>query len=142
MCNTPKIHAFVVLCAALIISEVALAQPKEIPELLKPWQDWATWGDKHRDCPTPYDRGTDHICFWPSRLSLTADPQAGAWNVEVRAFAETWVPLPGNGEVWPTNVRADGNLVPVIEREGAPALKLPAGVHPYLASSVKRAHGI
>lgn len=130
MRNTTKIRAFLIIFyAALTISEVAIAQQKEIPELLNPWKGWATWGDKHRDCPTPYDRNSDHICFWPSRMSLTADPQAGTWNVEVRTFEETWVPLPGNGEVWPTNVRADGNLVPVIERDGAPALKLSAGVH-------------
>ena len=124
-----KIRTIVILCAALTISGVAFAQQKEIPELLKPWEGWATWGDKHRDCPTPYDGSTAHFCIWPSRLSLTADPRGGAWNVELRVFEETWVPLPGGGEIWPENVRANGELVAVVERDGVPAAKLPAGLH-------------
>jgi hypothetical protein len=124
-----KIRTIVILCAALTISGVAFAQQKEIPELLKPWEGWATWGDKHRDCPTPYDGSTAHFCIWPSRLSLTADPRGGVWNLELRVFEETWVPLPGGGEIWPENVRANGELVAVVERDGVPAAKLPAGLH-------------
>src|SRR3990172_9216951 len=129
MNTTFKIIARILFCVALSTCGVAFAQTREVPELLKPWEGWAIWGDKHRDCPTPFNSGTEHICFWPSRLSLSADPHAGAWNIELRVFEESWVPLPGSGETWPLNVRADGDLVPVVERDGVPAVKLPAGVH-------------
>src|SRR3989304_2958029 len=127
---TLKTIACVLFCAAVTTSGVTLAQRNEIPELLKPWEGWATWEDKHQDCPTPYDGSKEHICFWPSRLSLSADPRGGAWNIEVRVFEAAWGPLPGGGDAWPMNVRADGDLVPVVERDGVPAGKLAAGLHP------------
>jgi hypothetical protein len=129
MNTTFRLTAHLLLCAVLATSETALAQEKEIPELLKVWEGWALWGDKHQSCPTPYNSGQEHICFWPSQLSLSADPHGGAWNIEVRVFDETWVPLPGSDEVWPMNVRANGDLVPVVARDKSPAVRLPAGIH-------------
>ena len=52
-----------------------------------------------RAVPTRYDSSEKHICFWPSRLSVTADPSAGSWSLEVTAFEETWVALPGSDDI-------------------------------------------
>ena len=49
--------------------------------------------------------------------------------MSVRVFEETWVPLPGTRDVWPTDVR-DGEVdMVVIEREGRPVVNLDAGDH-------------
>lgn len=100
-----------------------------IPAPLQPWQDWATWDAPHRNCPTPYSDPNAHRCFWPSQLALQAGAAGGAFQLGVEAYAETWVPLPGGGDAWPVDVRIDGNVAPVVEHEGRPAVRLPAGAH-------------
>jgi hypothetical protein len=100
---------------------------KELPEALKPWLSWATWDDKHRDCPTPYSDANKHLCFWPSRLALQATPAGGKFELTVTVFHETWVPLPGDRSVWPVDVKANGGTMTVVEHEGAPSVKLDAG---------------
>ena len=107
----------------------AEAQQRSVPPVLQPWRDWVTWDDPHLACPTPYNASDQRVCFWPSRLSLSADGQSGRWNVEVVVFAETWVPLPGNDDAWPITVRVEGEPVAVVERDGVPSVQLPAGQH-------------
>jgi len=100
---------------------------RQIPAPLKPWETWATWGDEHRLCPTPYSESGKHLCFWPSRLGLQAVRGGGKFDLTVTVFHETWVPLPGNPEVWPLDVRANGAPVAVLQHEGHPAVRLAAG---------------
>lgn len=114
------------LVASLFLAPVALAE-REMPESLKAWRDWATWQDIHRDCPTPYNDAKAHLCFWPSELQVTAEPKSGAFALDVMVAHEAWVPLPGNKDTWPLEVRADENPVPVVDRSGVPSVKLEAG---------------
>ncbi len=106
----------------------AAAPARTIPEPLRSWQDWATWNDPHRDCPTPYHDAKQHLCFWPSQLALTAEKAGGKFSLGVTVYHETWVPLPGGTEAWPLQVKANGAPVAVVEHEGAPAVRLGAGV--------------
>ena len=101
---------------------------QEIPEPLKTWEDWATWGVEHRDCPTLYSSADKPICFWPSRLEISAGADAGNWKMTVNVFEETWIPLPGTSDVWPVNVRAGDDPVIVVQHNGKPAVKLPKGL--------------
>jgi len=105
------------------------ASGRQIPPVLRDWEDWATWGDTARLCPTPYNAAGKHLCFWPSRLILQVDRAAGKFAVDVTVFRETWVPLPGGKEVWPFDVKLNGVPVPVLEHDGHPAVNLPAGPH-------------
>lgn len=98
-----------------------------IPAPLHPWQDWATWDDQHRACPTPFSDAQKHRCFWPSRLGVQAERGGGKFDLVVTVFHETWVPLPGNEAAWPLEVRANGGPVAVLEHDGGPAVRLPAG---------------
>ncbi len=100
---------------------------KQIPALLKPWEGWATWADETRSCPTPYSDASTHLCFWPSRFELQAEPSGGKFNLVVTVFNETWVALPGDREVWPLEVRANGAPVAVLEHAENPAVRLAAG---------------
>lgn len=114
---------------ALALLAAARAAEREIPEALRPWEGWVTWGDKQRDCPTPFNDPNARICFWPSTLSLAVEPGRATWTIAVRVFDETWVPLPGSGEIWPQNVRADDQPIAVLPRGGKPFVRLTAGLH-------------
>lgn len=114
---------------AITTAQSQQVERKELPEALKPWTAWATWADKYRDCPTPYNSAKKHICFWPSQLNLTADRTKGVWNITITVFEKTWVPLPGNNDTWPVNVLADSKPLAVVERDGRPCVQLPAGLN-------------
>ncbi|MFT5523835.1 MAG: hypothetical protein ACI9G1_002053 [Pirellulaceae bacterium] len=122
---------FLATCLAVLIifPSVALAQPKELPPALKPWQRWVLWDQDHTNCPRPFNNREQHICFWPSQLTVQARADAAAWQIQVHAFAETWVPLPGDEQHWPFNVRVNNQLIPVVARNSVPSVKLPAGKH-------------
>ncbi|MCP4786397.1 MAG: hypothetical protein GY878_22890 [Fuerstiella sp.] len=116
-------------CSFLTVHGLAFAQPKEIPQALEPWKNWVLWGESHSNCPTPFNAADQPICFWPSRLTLSADQEEGSWKIQVRTFEDTWVPLPGDAQSWPFNVRSTDELLPVVQRDGIPSVRLPAGVH-------------
>lgn len=105
------------------------AAERAIPEALKVWEAWATWNDGHRNCPRSFNDAKKHLCLWPSRLDLQVDQTAGWFGLAVTTFNETWVPLPGGPGVWPVDVMANGAPAPVVEHEGAPAIRLAAGTH-------------
>jgi hypothetical protein len=115
------------LCIFLLVDATATGAPPDVPETLKPWEGWVTWGVEHRDCPTLYSSAHEPICFWPSRLELSASEEGGTWNTSVRVFEESWVELPGSSDLWPMNVRVGEEPAVVVGREGHPAVKLPAG---------------
>ncbi|GAB4178524.1 MAG: hypothetical protein Fur0032_19000 [Terrimicrobiaceae bacterium] len=98
-----------------------------IPESLRAWEGWALWNDKDLACPSPYSDGKGRICAWPSALTIEAGPSGAKFSQVVEAYCETWVPLPGSKEAWPLDVSISGKPVVVLERDGQPAVKIPAG---------------
>tara|TARA_R110002049_G_scaffold305056_2_gene501049 strand:- start:15367 stop:19425 length:4059 start_codon:yes stop_codon:yes gene_type:complete len=118
--------------ATLVLSGCAMTMPSrgdEIPEPLQPWKEWAVWDVEHRDCPTLYSSAAEPMCFWPSRLELSADAQSGQWKMDVRVFEESWVPLSGTKKVWPMNVKSGDQPMVVVLHDGKPSVKLDAGSH-------------
>src|SRR5436190_2084649 len=106
-----------VLAVLLALTGTAAAQPddsaKQIPDPLKQWEAWATWKDEHRLCPTPYSDANKHLCLWPSRFGLQAEQSGGKFDLVVTVNHEIWVPLTGNNDLWPLDVRANGAPVVV-----------------------------
>ncbi len=106
-----------------------------IPEVLRPWIPWATWGEAHRNCPTPYSDPKTHRCFWPSTLELEVTADGARFTLDVLVYDETWVPLPGGGDAWPVGVQdasptaGDGKPagVAVLEHNRTPAVHLVPG---------------
>jgi len=103
------------------------APDPRIPEPLQPWEGWALWGQDTRDCPPPYNDAAKPLCLWPAQLALDVTPVGAKFSFSATVFRESWVPLPGGGDLWPQNVRASGVPVPVVERDGRPAVHLAAG---------------
>ncbi len=113
--------------AVLVSPHADAADGGKIPQPLQPWQGWALWGKEAVDCPASYVDGKSPICFWPSRLNLVVEPTVGRFSMEVAVFAETWVPLPGGSDLWPLEVKVNGQPVPVVARGDRPAIRLPVG---------------
>ena len=102
---------------------------QELPDPLKAWAGWALWDAKDLQSPSPYHDPKQTLRLWPSRLALEANAGGGRFTFEVEVFSETWVPLPGDGELWPVEVTANASAVPVVEHKGRPSVKLTAGKH-------------
>src|SRR5690606_32080063 len=74
--------------------------------------------------------------LWPSRLKFDATATGATFSLEVEAFAEAWLALPGNAGRWPATAALDGKPVPVMGRGGSPALRLDPGKHTVTGSFV------
>lgn len=107
----------------------SLAQRREIPDALKPWQEWATWDLRSTNSPPIYNDAQTRIGYWPSQLQMRASAQSASWEIEVHAFDESWMTLPGAGDLWPQRVNLDGIAAVVVSRDGLPAVRLPRGRH-------------
>ena len=99
------------------------------PDDLRLWSDWVLHGITDHNAPPAHDDASVRLSLWPSRLKLDASATGANFSLEVEAFAETWLSLPGSPGRWPTTVTADGGPVPVVEREGRPAVRLKPGQH-------------
>ncbi len=121
------------LCAGL---RPTAAGERVIPDALQPWAGWATWDDVEAACPRPWRDARTPLCSWPSRLSLDVHESGARAEFEVKVYTETWVSLPGGPGRWPSDVRANGAVQAVVERERRPAIRLPAGAHRVQATYV------
>lgn len=109
-----------------------------VPAVLRPWIPWVLGDEDRRACPLDPQTLTKPAapaavdarqCAWPGRLYLDLDAHGGRFAQHWELYAESWVPLPGDGATWPQETRSGQTPVPVVLREGAPALKLPPGSH-------------
>ncbi|MCU0776801.1 MAG: hypothetical protein MUF86_03955 [Akkermansiaceae bacterium] len=117
-------------CWFSLVSAVTAAPPeigREVPEPLRPWTGWALWNERALDSPSPYHDPKQALRLWPTQLALDVRAAGGSFDFEVTVFNQAWLPLPGDGDLWPVDVTADGAPLPVVEHKGKPAVKLPAG---------------
>ncbi|MEW5722271.1 MAG: hypothetical protein AB1896_04135 [Thermodesulfobacteriota bacterium] len=121
--------ALLLLMILLGVNPAAAGAGTGAPPDLAEWQDWVLFGQEERRCPLVYNDGGDLRCLWPSRLELNIEPGGGRFRQEWLAFAPTWAPLPGGPGRWPTNVEVDQARVPVVEKDGRPAVRLEPGGH-------------
>src|SRR5919106_3270177 len=70
-----------------------------------------------------------HRCAWPTQLELELNQSEGTFVQRWQVYAESWVKLPGVQNQWPQDITLNGKPVPVLEREGRPALSLVPGKH-------------
>ncbi len=101
----------------------------QIPASLQPWMDWVLSDSPNRRCPVYYNQTDRYQCVWLSALSLNLDARGGEFSQKAYNDTDGWLTLPGDRGYWPQDVRLDGRAVPVLEREGRPALKAPSGEH-------------
>ncbi len=117
---------FVLLALALLWPTHA-AEP--IPAPLQPWTGWALWDQPDRGAPTPFNNANRRLATWPTRLNLEVVPNGASFDFAVAVFSESWVQLPGNAEIWPTDVRVNGQAAPVTEQNNLPSVRLAPGTY-------------
>jgi hypothetical protein len=129
----PIRRCFLAALSGLALAAAAHAQPgaadPRIPDSLRPWEGWATWGNHERFCPPVYNDFGTRMCLWPGRLDLTVDADGGGFRIAGRMAAAGWFPLPGDKDHWPLGVSVDGREVPVMGRDGVPSVRLGPGDH-------------
>ncbi len=92
----------------------------QIPPGLAEWESWVLYDMEEKLCPSMYDDGEERQCAWPTFLSLRADGQGGSFEQRWLVFCEKWLPLPGGISLWPRSVALNGELSPVLNRNGVP----------------------
>ncbi|MDF1824247.1 MAG: hypothetical protein P1U68_06375 [Verrucomicrobiales bacterium] len=99
----------------------------EVPESLQPWVGWVTNGGSDFKSPRDYSDPAVRFAIWCSRLELDATESGAEFSMEVAAFQKEWLSLPGSSRLWPQEVTVSGVPVPVLEREGRPAIQIAEG---------------
>lgn len=122
------------MLACLTLSPSAWALdplPREaVPAPLKSWLPWTMQGHESLACPLSPTTGEARACAWPSELILDLDNKGGRFDYRVAIFTPgVWLRLPGDRENWPLELHLGERPLPVIEREGVPQVRLPAGTH-------------
>lgn len=101
--------------------------PQEVAEPLKPWINWVLEDENQYQCPFFYHDFQDKRCSWPGTLRLSLQAGGGSFNIDWTLHRQDWIFLPGDSEHWPQQVNIDKQAVAVIEKDGKPAIQLPAG---------------
>jgi hypothetical protein len=114
-------------CLLLMLSAPLMAQ--SIPEALQDWQDWVLQEHPEARCSFQWNKFDRKQCIWPSRLDVRVEGNALTFTQQVDVEAEGWLRLPGNDKHWPQELRSDGQRLPVIKRDGSPAVHLKKGLH-------------
>jgi len=125
----------VLLFAGVAASAAFAAKPfteAQVPSALKPWLPWVTQDIVHDTCPFFYDRTGDHVCAWPTRLSLSLDAKGAEFSYQITLYETpekkpARILLPGSRETWPQNVKIDMHPVPVLPSDERPTLLLEPG---------------
>jgi hypothetical protein len=115
-----------------VLTNSAVAEPLapvDVPEPLRPWIDWVLRDDREAFCPLVHSVPDRTQCAWPSRLQLDLQAKSGSFRQEWVIHHESWVPLPGDGRLWPQDVQVNGAAEVVTPRAGRPGVRLKAGRH-------------
>ncbi|MBF0191128.1 MAG: hypothetical protein HQL99_08355 [Magnetococcales bacterium] len=108
----------------------AAMHTEQLPEPLKPWVHWALHGHEQNLCPMAHDNASSRWCHWSSRLSLTLEKNQGRFTLQARVVGHNlWLPLPGDQERWPREVKVDDKPAIVTAQNGIPGVWLNAGSH-------------
>jgi hypothetical protein len=103
-----------------------------VPDDLRPWLGWILEDREYLDCPFFFDQpqsGRDvFICAWPGELNIEVDGAGARFSQPWSVYAsEQWLPLPGDGDVWPEQVTVNGQAVEVLLQGNTPSIRLAPG---------------
>ncbi|MGZ5001134.1 MAG: hypothetical protein ACXV7F_12620, partial [Methylomonas sp.] len=120
---------FMVLCIVLLlnITSVPALTLQDVPDPLKPWVNWVLADEDQFQCPFFYQDFQEKQCSWPGTLRLKLQGKGGEFNIDWTLYRQGWIVLPGDGEHWPQQVNINKQPMAVVEKDGKPAVRLPAG---------------
>jgi hypothetical protein len=100
---------------------------QDLPEPLKPWVNWVLADETQYRCPFFFDDFQQKHCAWPGALHLNLQAKRGNFVADWTVYRKDWIILPGDIQHWPQAVLVNKQTQPVVEKDGKPALQLPAG---------------
>src|SRR4051812_22039950 len=123
--------AFVVVLGVEAAAGAAPLDPKQVPAPLAPWIPWVMRGHETETCPAVGGDDAEPLCRWSGRLNLVLDGKGGKFTQEWELLARASVPLPGDQQRWPLDVKVGGKSIAVVSDEegGTPTIELPPGRH-------------
>ncbi len=120
-----------VFSCLLFLTSFSLFAQNPIPESLTPWVPWVLKGNEKLSCPfinnTNYSDKRNHICAWPSTLSLDIKDRSAKFKQSWQVLTKSVIPLPGNKHNWPLFVTVNKRALPVFNHQGKPAIELEQG---------------
>ncbi len=119
--GSPFVRALFLLLAVPLFAQT--------PDVLKPWEPWVLRDETDAKSPRVYSDAKQRLPLWPSALNLDAGATEGKFSLQVRAYDEAWLMLPGSAENWPQDVNLNNADIAVLTRDGHPAVKLAPGEH-------------
>ena len=120
----------------VLMSTLALVQPglakksPPIPAPLQPWVDWVLYGTEEQlTCIPRYNDPDTLQCDWPTALELHLHEKGGDFRQAWLVHSDRWVALPGDNSQWPQDVRVDGAMRIIIQKDSIPRVRLRQGMH-------------
>ncbi len=97
------------------------------PQDLQAWSDWVLHGMPGRLSPRAHDDAATILPLWGRRLQFDATAKGATFSLQFEAFDKGWLALPGSIGRWPGQVLLGKDAVPVVERDGRPAIHVEPG---------------
>ncbi|MCW7754627.1 hypothetical protein OOT00_11590 [Desulfobotulus sp. H1] len=110
-------------------SPARTAPEAAVPEILQPWIPWVQSQDKHAVCPATSAHTSQALCLWPETLKIDMDNRGARFSAVWEVLFESAVPLPGEAQLMPRNVRVNGRSHAVLLEKNRPVLYLKPGKH-------------
>lgn len=115
------------LCLALA---VAVYDPNQVPDSLKPWVPWVTYDVPDWQCPAGRDEHSERICTFVATVSVDAKANGGTFEQLVWSQREDLVALIGDARHPPIEVEIDKQRAIVSQKDaGHFVVRVPAGAH-------------
>lgn len=119
-------RSLITLWSLLMLLSTTVPASPAVPEPLAPWVEWVAEKVPERDCPFLQAAG-QRACLWVNAVELRLTDEGGDFVLAGQAHAEAWLLLPGSREHWPHRVQLNGAEAILLEQQGYPALRIPAG---------------
>ena len=130
--NIKKIVCYILWLTGILFCSTFCAASSEhiaVPADLSEWKSWVLHNEEKQLCPTNYNNGQIHVCYWPSAVELYIEPDGGSFKQKWLVFARGWVPIPGGKKLWPREIKLNGEKAPVVSRNNIPHIRLEKGEH-------------
>ncbi|WNO11035.1 hypothetical protein [Teredinibacter sp. KSP-S5-2] len=123
-----KFPIVIYFVGVMLFSPAAFSKEVYIPPELQPWKEWVLQDHGQIRCPFLYNEA-NYSCVWPSSLAFDVKAHSARFELEVSAFQEGWINLPGSNRYWPQKVMLNDKPVNVREVNEKPQIYVSAGTY-------------
>ncbi|PCI63812.1 MAG: hypothetical protein COB38_13290 [Gammaproteobacteria bacterium] len=107
------------------------ADSNNLPSELSEWKDWVSYKQEFYSCPhlsgQDYNKKSSHLCAWPSKLQMDIVKNKMVFSQKWSLQDKGKIPLPGNINQWPQEVKVNNNKAIVLKIRNKPFIQLEKG---------------